>query len=124
MISYQWSIFWADLAPTRGSEQAGVRPVLVVSAEEANQALPVVTVLALTSMKPGRKVYSIEAFLPASLTGLPQDSLAMAHQIRSIAKERLRGTCGSVRDEGLRANVRRAIEVYLGLREEQMPCLP
>lgn len=119
MTSYQWGVFWVDLEPTRGSEQAGVRPVLVVSSEEANQALPVVTVLALTAMKPGRKVYSIEAFLPAALTRLPKDSLAMAHQIRSIAKERLGGRCGVIQDEELRASVRRAIEVYLGLRGER-----
>ena len=66
MVNYQWGIFWADLDPSRGSEQAGRRPVLVISAEEVHQALPIVTVLYITSVKPGIKVYPTETFL-----GLP-----------------------------------------------------
>jgi hypothetical protein len=50
--------------------------------EEVNQALPVVTVLSLTSFKPGRIVYPVETFLSAQDTGLAQDSIAMAHQPR------------------------------------------
>ena len=106
-MDYQWGIFWADLEPVRGSEQAGTRPVLVISAEEANQALPVVTVIALTSMKPGRTVYSIETLLPAGTTGLPRDSIAMTHQVRSIAKEPLREQCGAIDAETVRENIRR-----------------
>ena len=51
--------------PVNGSEQAEVRPVLVISAEEVNKALPVVTIVSLTSVKPGRKVYPIEVLLDA-----------------------------------------------------------
>ena len=68
-MRYQWGIFWANLEPVRGSEQAGTRPVLVISAEEANQALPIVAVVALTAAKPGRKIYPIEALLPAAEIG-------------------------------------------------------
>jgi len=49
MIYVQWSVFWVNLDPVKGSEQAGKRPVLVVSAEEANAVLPVVTIMAITS---------------------------------------------------------------------------
>ena len=115
MIEYQWGIFRADLEPTKGSEQAGTRPVLVISAEEANQALPVVTVLALTSVKPGRKIYSTEALLGATLTGLPKDSIAMAHQIRAISKERLGQKIGSVISEEIKEQVRKAIRIYLDI---------
>ena len=113
MVEYQWGIFWANLEPTKGSEQAGTRPVLVISAEEANQALPVVTVLALTSVKPGRKIYPIESLLSEIVTGLPKDSIAMAQQIRAISKERLGEKSGSISSEEIKEEVREAIRIYL-----------
>lgn len=48
-MSFQWWIFLASLDPTQGSEQAGKRPLLVVSREAVNQLLPVVNVVPLTS---------------------------------------------------------------------------
>jgi mRNA interferase MazF len=115
MVNYQWNIFWANLNPARGSEQAGDRPVLVVSAEEVNQVLPIVTVISLTSLKPGRVVYPIEVLLKLSDTGLSKDSIAMAHQIRAIAKERLGNICGSIESGELRSKIREAIKLYLDL---------
>lgn len=112
---YQWGVFWADLEPTKGSEQAGTRPVLVISAEEVNQALPIVTILSLTSVKLSRKVYPIEALLSSKVTGLPKDSIAMAHQIRAIAKERLGEKCGSIKSEKIKEQVRAAIKTYLDI---------
>lgn len=115
MVNYQWGIFWADLEPTKGSEQAGRRPVLVISTEEVNQALPIVTILSLTSIKPGRRVYPIEVLLKAETTGLTKDSIAMAHQIRAISKERLGEKCGSINSEEIRNSVKLAIKTYLDL---------
>jgi mRNA interferase MazF len=115
MVNYQWNIFWADLDPSRGSEQAGRRPVLVISAEQANQSLPIVTVLSITSVKPGRKVYPVETFLGASLSGLPKDSIAMAHQIRAISKDRLGDKCGGIEDEGIKGEIQAAIKIYLDI---------
>jgi len=115
MVDYQWGVFWVDLDPARGSEQAGIRPVLVISAEEVNQALPVVTVLPLTSAKPGRRVYPVEVLLRAADTGLPKDSIAMAHQIRAIAKERLGERCGAVTAAGARRQIRLALQLYLDM---------
>jgi len=115
MVEYQWGVFWADLEPTKGSEQAGTRPVLVISAEEVNQALPIVTILSLTSVKPGRRIYPVEALLNSKITGLPKDSIAMAHQIRAISKERLGDKCCSIDSEEVREKVKRAIKIYLDL---------
>ena len=115
MVNYQWGIFWADLDPSKGSEQAGHRPVLVISAEEVNQALPIVAVLSLTSVKPGRKVYPTETFLESSVTGLTKDSLAMSHQVRAISKERLGDRCGSIEDEVVREKIKAATKTYLDL---------
>ncbi len=115
MVNYRWNIFWAGLDPIKGSEQSGIRPVIVISADEVNISLPVVAVLPLTSAKPGRKVYPTEAFLSAAQTGLPQDSLAMAHQLRTISKNRLTGKCGEIKDLTLQHEIIRATKTYLGI---------
>jgi mRNA interferase MazF len=115
VVNYQWGIFWADLNPTKGSEQSGTRPVLVISSEEVNEVLPIVTVLSITSMKTGRKVYSIEVLLKSKDTGLSIDSIAMAHQIRAISKERLGNQCGIIESETVKESIRNAMKTYLEL---------
>jgi len=55
-VRYQWHVFLAVLDPTRGAEQAGRRPVLVISREQINQLLPVVNVIPLTSRKSAARV--------------------------------------------------------------------
>lgn len=115
MVKYQWGIFWADLNPVKGSEQAGIRPVLVISAEEANEVLPVVTVMSLTSLKLGRRVYPIEAIISSEESGLARDSIAMAHQIRAISKHRLKEKIGVIHSENTRKSIKQAIKTYLNL---------
>lgn len=112
---WQWQLVRADLEPVRGSEQAGVRPVLIVSAEASNRALPIVTVLAVTSLKAGRRIYSTEALLPAGAAGQPRDSIVMAQQIRVLDKSRLLGAYGLLSDEVVRESVRVALRRYLNL---------
>lgn len=114
-MTYQWNIFWAGLNPVKDSEQAGARPILVVSAEHINQALSVVTIVPLTALKLGRRVYPTEAFLSAADTGLPKDSLAMAQQVRTIAKSRLGEKGGCLVAEAAREAVRRALRLHLDL---------
>ena len=104
-----------DLDPVVGSEQAGHRPVLVVSREVAHAALPVVTVVPLTTRKKGRRVYPNEALLPAGTAKLKRDSIAMAHQIRTLSKARLRSRVGVIDDRDIRDAVRAALEVQLDL---------
>ncbi|MDW7675244.1 MAG: type II toxin-antitoxin system PemK/MazF family toxin [Bacillota bacterium] len=113
---YQWNIFWADLHPIKGSEQAGTRPVLVISEEAVNQALPIVTVVCLTSFKQGRKIYPIELLLEPEASKLPQASILMAHQIRSISKERLGEKCGSIDNETYKEKIKEIIKLYLDLK--------
>lgn len=114
-MDYQWNIFGADLDPIKGSEQAGTRPVLVVSEEAVNQALPIVTIICLTSHKPGRKIYPIEVLLNPEDSHLPQASIAMAHQIRSISKERLSDKCGFIDSAENREKIKNVIKIYLDL---------
>lgn len=115
MVNFQWHIFWAELNPIKGSEQSGKRPVLVVSSESVNSVLPVVTVIPLTTVKPGRQIYPTETLLPGVESGLPKDSIAMAHQIRSLSKQRLGEQCGSIVREDTKENVKDAVRLYLEL---------
>jgi mRNA interferase MazF len=112
---FQWSVFVVDLGPTVGSEQAGRRPVLVVSREAANRALPVVTALPLTTRRKGRRVYPNEVLLPAGAAGLDCDSVVMAHQIRAVSKRRLGARLGGIDEPELRGAVREALRVQLDL---------
>jgi mRNA interferase MazF len=115
LVKYQWGIFWANLNPTEGSEQAGVRPVLVISTEVVNQALPIVTIMSITSVKPGRKIYPTEVHLNANDTGLPKDSIAMAHQIRAISKTRLGEKCGSIENIKIKEKINSVIKIYFDI---------
>lgn len=114
-MKYRWNIFWADLNPTKGSEQSGTRPVLVISDETINQVLPIVTIISLTSLKPNRKVYSTEVLLEKKYSGLSMDSIAMAHQIRALSKDRLAQKCGEITDEEIREEIKKAIRIYLDI---------
>lgn len=82
-------IWFADLSPTRGSEIAKHRPVLIVSNDANNRTSSTITVLPITSNV--TKVYPFEVFLPSADCGLPKDSKIQAQQIRTIAKERFTG---------------------------------
>jgi mRNA interferase MazF len=113
MPPLQWALVSADLDPARGSEQRGTRPVLVVSNEEFNQVISNVTVLPLTSTN--RRLYPAEVFLPKGAAGQPLDSIIMAHQVRTISKQRLRAPLGNLDDPTLRAAVRDALREHLDL---------
>jgi mRNA interferase MazF len=113
MPSFQWAVMTAYLDPIRGSEQRGLRPVLIVSNEEFNQAVPNVTVLPLTSTR--RQLYPSEVMLPNGRAGQPFDSIILAHQIRTISKERLVSTYGYLEDLDVRLALRDAIREHLDL---------
>lgn len=115
MTRFQWGIYRANLNPIRGSEQGGTRPVLVVSGEAINLALPIVGICPLTSLKPGRRIYSTEVLIPAGEGGLSLDSLVMTHQIRTLAKERLANRLGSLESDALKEAVKVALGIFLDL---------
>lgn len=96
-----------------GTEQKGTRPVLIVSNEEFNQAMPNVTVLPLTSTQ--RRLYPSEILLPERKAGQPLESIVMAHQIRTISKQRLGRLLGYLDDAQLRQEIHRAIKEHLDM---------
>ena len=113
MPAFQWAVMEANLDPAAGVEQKGTRPVLITSNEEFNQAMPNVTVLPLTSTK--RRLYPSEVFLPQGKAGQPLDSIIMAHQIRTISKQRLQRLIGHLEDPQLRDEVCAAIKEHLDI---------
>ena len=77
----QWSVCMLADSGLRVESRDAERPVLVVSREIANDALPIVTVLPLAKHTPGRQVYPNEVLLVAQSTELDWAAIAMAHQI-------------------------------------------
>jgi mRNA interferase MazF len=113
MPDFQWAVMEANLDPAAGAEQKGTRPVLIVSNEEFNQAMPNITVLPLTATQ--RRLYPSEVFLPKGKAGQPLDSIIMAHQIRTITKQRLHNLLGYLEDPHLREEVCVALKDHLDL---------
>lgn len=114
-MNYKWRVFIADLNPVQGSEQKGRRPVIVVSDENFNALMPVITVLPITSLKNGRKVYPNEVLLQKGSGGLSQNSLILAHQIRTISKQRLKESPGAINDHRMQEEIKGALRVHLNL---------
>jgi mRNA interferase MazF len=113
MTTYRWAVMEANLNPATGAEQKGIRPVLIVSNEEFNQAMPNVTILPLTSTN--RHLYPCEVFLPRDKAGQPMDSIIMGHQVRTISKQRLGRLLGYLEDTRLQNEVRAAIREHLDI---------
>jgi mRNA interferase MazF len=113
MPDFQWAVVEANLDPVAGAEQQGTRPVLIISNEEFNQAMPNVTVLPLTSTR--RRLYPSEVLLPPGAGGQPLESIIMAHQIRTISKHRLTKRLGHIHDPGLRRQVQQAVKEHLDI---------
>ena len=121
-MKYQWCVFIATLDPTEGSEQAGRRPVLVISSEESNRVLPVVNVLPLTSRKPNRTLlYPNEAALPVGAGGLPVDSVVLTYQIRTLDKRRLGRCMGAIVDPELQERILDALGTQRGVTITSLP---
>lgn len=94
-----FSIYWANLNPTVGREQAGHRPVLVISNDIENQ-MDIVTVIPITSRKKGRKVYPNEVLITLNT----KEAILLCHQVRTISKSRIEGKLDVLAD-GLRTKV-------------------
>ena len=113
MTAFQWAVIEANLDPAVGAEQKGVRPVLIVSNEEYNQTISNVTILPLTSTQ--RHLYPSEVLLSKGKAGQPLDSIIMAHQIRTLSKQRLGRLLGYLDDSRIRHEVHKAIKEHLDI---------
>ena len=111
----KWEIFYCNLEPSIGSEQRGVRPVLVISSDCVNHNLPVATVVPLTSAEPSDKLYASEIALETLATGLPKRSAAMLQQIRTVSHKRLLDICGKIADKDTQDKSSQALKAYFDL---------
>ena len=108
-------IYYADLSPVVGSEQGGVRPVLIVQNDTGNRHSPTVIAAAITSQL-GKAKLPTHIALAAQGSGLPRDSVILLEQIRTLDKKRLRERMGRV-DSAVMEKVDAAIAVSFGLHE-------
>ena len=111
-------IFYADLSPVVGSEQGGVRPVLIVQNDTGNRHSPTVIAAAITSQT-GKARLPTHISLAAMSCSLPKDSVVLLEQIRTLDKRRLREHMGRV-DETMMKQVDTAIAVSFGLHPDTM----
>ena len=106
-------LFWVNLDPTRGSEQAGARPVLIIQNDVGNEFAPTTIVAPLTT-KSFSKEYPANVNLPKGAGGLPSHSTILCSQIRTLDKTRLEKKIGSLPGPYLE-KVNLAIKASLGL---------
>ena len=106
----------ARLDPIAGSEQAGIRPVIIVSRDAINQNLSTVVGVPCTTFRSERQLYPSRALLRAPDGGLGADSVALGEQVRALAKHRLLRRRGVLSEAAL-ADVERAVIVALDLAD-------
>ena len=111
-------IFYADLSPVVGSEQGGVRPVLIVQNDTGNRHSPTVIAAAITSQTGKAKLPTHISVSPMNC-GLPKESIILLEQVRTLDKRRLREKMGRV-DEEVMKKVDAAIAVSFGLHPQTM----
>ncbi len=106
-------IFYADLSPVVGSEQGGMRPVLIVQNDTGNKHSPTVIAAAITSQT-GKAKLPTHIELSGQSVGLSRDSVILLEQIRTLDKSRLREKMGKLDGETM-TRVDNAIAVSFGL---------
>lgn len=108
-------IYYADLSPVVGSEQGGLRPVLIIQNDVGNRYSPTVIAAAITSrMGKARMPTHIDIY--ADKVGLAKDSVILLEQIRTLDKRRLKEKMGHLDDE-IMSEVNNAIAVSFGLAD-------
>ena len=119
MIVRRGDIFFADLSPVVGSEQGGIRPVLIIQNDTGNRYSPTVIAAAITSQT-GKARLPTHIALPVNENcGLNRDSIILLEQVRTLDKKRLRERMGHV-EEQVMEKVDTAIAVSFGLPHDQM----
>ena len=106
-------LYFADLSPVTGSEQGGVRPVLVVQNDVGNKYSPTIIVAAITSKK-NKADLPTHVAIDADGNGLSKNSIILMEQLRTIDKRRLKERIGTI-DKTRLPEVKEALSVRLGI---------
>lgn len=109
MTVHKNEVYYADLSPVVGSEQGGIRPVLVIQNDAGNKASPTIIVTAITSRK---KKLCMPTHVPITMEEgrLPKNSMVMLEQIRTIDKERIKNYVGNIDKASANAVERASLE--------------
>ena len=114
MVIKRGDMFYADLSPVVGSEQGGIRPVLVIQNNMGNKYSPTVIVSAITS-KLNKSKLPTHIELGSEEFGLKSDSIILTEQIRTIDKSRLKEKIGHINDTSVMSKIDSALGVSFGL---------
>ena len=107
-------MFYADLSPVVGSEQGGIRPVLIIQNDIGNMHSPTVIAAAITSQR-GKNKLPTHIEINSKENGLKADSIVLAEQIRTIDKSRLKEKIGHIDDKNVISELNNALGVSFGL---------
>lgn len=113
MEVHRGEVFYADLSPVVGSEQGGIRPVLILQNDVGNRHSPTVIAAAITS-KQDKTHLPTHIGLQAQTCGLTRNSIVLLEQIRTLDKHRLRERAGQITPADQK-RVDQALDVSLGL---------
>lgn len=113
MLVKRGDVFFADLSPVVGSEQGGIRPVLIIQNDIGNRFSPTVIVAAITAQIQKAKLPT-HVEIEAKTYGFDRNSVILLEQIRTIDKQRLTDKITSL-DEELMQKVNEALQISLGL---------
>ncbi len=114
MVVKRGDMFYADLSPVIGSEQGGVRPVLIIQNDRGNKYSPTVIAAAITSQT-GKNKLPTHIEIDSKSYGLKADSVVLTEQIRTIDKSRLKEKIGHIDDGKIIDKINNAIGVSFGL---------
>ena len=116
MVIKRGDMFYADLSPVVGSEQGGIRPVLIIQNDTGNKYSPTVIAAAITSQT-GKTKLPTHIEIGSGDNGLKSDSVVLTEQIRTIDKSRLRERIGHIDDGKIINKINNALGVSFGLEE-------
>ena len=116
MVVKRGDMFYADLSPVVGSEQGGIRPVLIIQNDVGNKHSPTVIAAAITSQT-GKTKLPTHIEIEPEQSGLKAESVVLTEQIRTIDKSRLKEKIGHIDDEKIINQINNALGVSFGLEE-------
>jgi len=114
MIVKRGDMFYADLSPVVGSEQGGIRPVVIIQNDIGNKHSPTVIAAAITSQT-GKNKLPTHIEIGSVNNGLKSDSIVLTEQIRTIDKSRLKEKIGHIDDVIIMNKINNALGVSFGL---------